>query len=121
MGHMQHREAHLSVDSDDGEFEITQAAVAGYARLRRMVGGRLTTHPFGDGGLICELRRGRARSTLWRVAADGTVISDTPYSYAQRAFVVAPPVSGLAVVPELNAETSPGRQGAGRRISRRGV
>lgn len=97
---MSHEPAHQLPNGDGDTGEITRAAVAGFARLRRTVGGRFATHPFHDGGLICEQRRGRARSVLWRVAADGTVIPDTPYSYAQRAFVAAPGISGLAAVPE---------------------
>ena len=114
---MRHGEPRLIADSDPNEREITCAAVAGYARLRRTVGGRFETYPAGDGGLICEKRKGRARSTLWRVAPDGTVISDTPYSYAQHTFVPAPPVSGLAAVPEPVATD----QDPGRRVYQRGA
>ncbi len=52
------------------------------------------TYAEADGGLICEKRAGRARSTLWRITADGRVLPDTPYSYEQRAFVAGAPVLG---------------------------
>ena len=96
---MRLRRARAIDGRDDDESEITRAAVAGYARLSRAVGGRILTHAERGGGLICEKRAGRARPTLWRITADGTVLPDSPYSYEQRAFVTGAEVAGLAAVP----------------------
>lgn len=71
---------------DDG-VEISSAAIAGYARLRRLVGGRIETHPTRDGGLICEKRINRTRSILWHVTADGALVCDSIYSFRSGTFV----------------------------------
>jgi len=72
-----------------GEIEITDAAISGFGRLLRAVRGRIETYASGDGGLICEVRTVRARPTIWRVAADGAVLPDTPYNFRLRAFIPA--------------------------------
>ena len=134
-------------DSDDGEREITRAAVAGCARLSRAVGGRVVTHAERGGGLICEKRGDRARPTLWRITADGKVLSDSPYSYQSRrircrrpgcrpcagsdihkregngigpavtAQCVAPPAGGRVTGCWIVAESRVGLEGRGRRAS----
>lgn len=72
------------------EVEITVAAVGSYARLLSAVGHRIHTYGTHDGGLICEDRsRTRARPTMWRIRGDGTVVADTPYSFARGAFIAA--------------------------------
>ena len=103
---MRLRRARAIVESDDREYEITRAAIAGYARLSRAVGGRIVTHPERSGGLICEKRAGRAHPTLWRITADGTVRPDSPYSYEQRAFVAGAEIAGLAAVPRSTTATA---------------
>lgn len=75
--------------SSSDEIEISLDAIAGYARLLRVVGPRLVTHATTDGGLICEYRPSRARPIMWRVRPDGEIVSDTPYSYALAKFVTA--------------------------------
>ena len=72
------------------EIEISEAAVRAFARLLRVLKGRIRTHSSRDGGLICELRAGRARPVLWRILSDGTVVADSRYSFVQGAFVRAP-------------------------------
>jgi hypothetical protein len=84
---MRTRRAYVEQRSYGDELEISEAAIAAYARLRRLVGGRIETHPAADGGLICEKRRKRSRPTLWRVTVDGEILADTPYSYATQTFV----------------------------------
>jgi hypothetical protein len=71
------------------EFEITAAAICGYGRLLRVLGGTVITHAAKDGGLICEHRAASPRPTLWRISADGTVVPDSPYSFLLGAFVPA--------------------------------
>jgi hypothetical protein len=75
--------------SSRDEIEISAAAICGYGRLLGLLAGTLVTHATKDGGLICEHRAARARPTLWRIAADGAVLPDSPYSFVSRAFVTA--------------------------------
>ncbi len=72
-----------------GEIEITDAAIGTYRRLLIAMGGRITTHPSWDGGLICENRIRRARPLIWRISGDGTVVPDSRYSFTRRAFIPA--------------------------------
>jgi hypothetical protein len=76
-------------DEVEYELEITQEALSGYGRLLRAVGRRILVHVTPDGGMICEDRASIAHPTLWRISHDGAVRADTPYSYANRAFVAA--------------------------------
>jgi hypothetical protein len=71
------------------ELEISEAAICGYGRLLRALGGTVITHATRDGGLICEHRAAGARPRLWQVSSDGTVLPDSPYSFVSRAFVTA--------------------------------
>jgi hypothetical protein len=77
------------------ETEISRAAICAYGRLLRVLKGRIRTHASSDGGLICELRVGRARPLLWRILPDGTVAADSRYSFVRGAFVTAPLPQGL--------------------------
>jgi hypothetical protein len=79
-----------------GEVEISHAAIAALRRIRAAFAGRVDTHGARDGGLICELRNGRSRPMILRVAADGAVLPDSPYSFRLRAFVPAGLPSGVA-------------------------
>ncbi|HZU61948.1 MAG TPA: hypothetical protein VE983_13345 [Solirubrobacteraceae bacterium] len=72
------------------EIEISQAAARAYAGLLRVLKGSIGTHASHDGGLICELRVGRARPLLWRIRPDGAVVADSRYSFVRGAFVTAP-------------------------------
>jgi hypothetical protein len=74
---------------DAPEVDITPAAIRAFGRLWHAVSTDLQTHPSGDGGLICEDRRSSVRPTLWRVAPDGTIHPDSPYSFRLRQFVPA--------------------------------
>lgn len=69
--------------------EITGAAIEGVSRLLAAVPGTVQAHATSDGGLICERRTSTVRPTLWRVAPDGTVLPDSPYSFGLREFVTA--------------------------------
>jgi hypothetical protein len=71
------------------ETEISEAAIHAYGRLLRILNGGIRTHPSRDGGLICELRRPRARPILWRIRPDGSVEADCRYSFVRGAFVTA--------------------------------
>jgi hypothetical protein len=75
--------------SDRAEVKITRAAIRGYGRLLRAVGGRIQLHASSDGGLICEDRTSRARPRIWRISPDGVVEPDRPYSFVGRSFVAA--------------------------------
>ncbi len=68
------------------EVEISLAAIGGFRRLRRVLGGAVKTHGSLDGGLICEDRSVRTRPTIWRISPDGAVLADSPYNYATRTF-----------------------------------
>jgi hypothetical protein len=81
--------------SADPEMKITEAAIGGYAMLLAALGRRVTTHPFRDGGLICEDRTRWARPTLWRISPEGAVLPDSHYSFAQRGFVTSALPPGL--------------------------
>lgn len=77
------------------ETEISEAAVHAYGRLLRSLEGAIRTHPSRDGGLICELRRPRARPVLWRIRPDGSVAADHRYSFVRGGFVTAPLPQGV--------------------------
>ena len=77
------------------ETEISRAAIRAYGRLLRVLEGRIRTHASTDGGLICELRVGRARPLLWRISPDGSVMADSRYSFVRGGFVTAPLPQGL--------------------------
>jgi hypothetical protein len=68
------------------EIEVTTAAVAAARRLSAVTGGRLSSHPAADGGLICENGH-RARPVMWRILPDGGVQPDRRYSFTHRGFV----------------------------------
>jgi hypothetical protein len=69
--------------------KITEAAIVASVTLLAALGRRVTTHPFRDGGLICEDRTRWARPTLWRISPEGAVLPDTHYSFAQRGFITS--------------------------------
>ena len=71
------------------EFEISTAAICGYARLLRALSGSVVTHATKDGGLICEHRAATPRPTLWRISPDGAVLPDCPYNFLLGGFVTA--------------------------------
>ena len=73
----------------DAEIKVTSAAIGAYGTLLVALGRKVTTHPFADGGLICEDRTRWARPTLWRISPEGAVLPDTSYSFAQRTFVTS--------------------------------
>ena len=77
------------------EIEVSQAAVRCYGRLLRVLEGRVRSHASCDGGLICELRRPRARPILWRILPDGDVVADTRYSFVRGAFSTTPLPQGI--------------------------
>ena len=77
------------------EIEISEAAIRAYARLVRILEGRIRTHATRDGGLICELRVGRARPMLWRIRPDGAVAADSRYSFVRGGFFAAPLPQGM--------------------------
>lgn len=77
------------------EIEISQDAIRAYARLLRVLKGRVKIHATRDGGLICELRVGRARPMLWRILPDGAVEADSRYSFVRGGFAVAPLPQGI--------------------------
>ena len=80
---------HLEDLASGDEFEISAAAICGYGRLLRALGGKVITHGTKDGGLICEHRAAAARPTLWRISPDGAVLPDSPYNFLLGAFVTA--------------------------------
>ena len=57
-----------------GEAEISEAAIRTFGRVLATMADRITTRPYGDGGLICEERTSRARPSVWRISADGAVV-----------------------------------------------
>ncbi len=81
---------------DQDEFGITAAAIRGYGRLLKAVGGKIRTHPSKDGGLICEDTRHPARPTIWRVCPDGAVLPDSQYNFLLRAFITGALPEGVA-------------------------
>ena len=81
--------------SGPAEVEITPAAIRAFGRLWHAVAADLRTHPTGDGGLICEQRRSGTHPTLWRVAPDGAIQPDSPYSFRLGEFVTAALPAGI--------------------------
>ena len=78
----------LNVQLD--EVTISEAAIRTCGALLAATTGRIRTHAYRDGGLICEDRSSRARPRLWRIAADGRLVPDSSYSFARGAFISAP-------------------------------
>ncbi|HEV3130182.1 MAG TPA: hypothetical protein VGY32_14455 [Solirubrobacteraceae bacterium] len=81
--------------SADREMKITEAASGAYGMLLAALGRGVTTHPFRDGGLICEDRTRSARPTLWRISPEGAVLPDSQYSFAHRSFITSALPPGL--------------------------
>jgi hypothetical protein len=71
------------------KLEVSEAAIAGFVRLRATMRRQIEIHASDDGGLICEDRTSPARPTLWRVSPDGDVLPDSPYNYYAQSFVPA--------------------------------
>lgn len=82
-------QVHSTTVSSDDAGQIGEAAMGSYSRLLGAVGTRLLLHVAPGGELICEDSTVSARPTLWRIARDGTVLPDSPYSFSRRAFVAA--------------------------------
>jgi hypothetical protein len=72
------------------EVTITEAAIRTCGRLVALMAGRITTHAYRDGGLICEDRTSRARPRMWRITPDGAVLSDCSYNFTRQAFMRVP-------------------------------
>lgn len=72
------------------EVTITEAAIRTCGRLVTAMAGRITTHAYRDGGLICEERTSRARPWMWRITPEGTLLSDSGYSFTQGSFARVP-------------------------------
>lgn len=72
------------------EVAITEAATRTCGRLVALMAGRLATHAYRDGGLICEDRTSRARPKMWRITPDGTLLPDCSYSFTRGTFGRAP-------------------------------
>lgn len=79
-----------NVSSSVDELLITEAAITTFRQLLDTLTGRITTHGYGDGGLICEDRTNRARPRIFRIAADGELLPDSIYSFSRGGFVRAP-------------------------------
>ena len=86
---MRERETLTGSTQTDPEIETTAAAIGAYGNLLIALGHRVVSHPFGDGGLICEDRTRWARPTLWRISPDGALLPDSRYSFAARGFVTS--------------------------------
>jgi hypothetical protein len=94
------------------EVEITGAAIRTYGQVLRAIGRMITTHADGAGGLICEDRGVRARPTMWRISADGSLLPDSRYSFRTRTFTatmlpgrIAPAGTGMAEAGNVLAGT----------------
>lgn len=72
------------------EVTITEAAIRTCGRLVAVMAGRIATHAYRDGGLICEDRTSRARPKMWRITPDGTLLPDCSYSFTRRGFARVP-------------------------------
>ncbi len=72
------------------EVTITEAAIRTCGRLVAMMTGRISTHAYRDGGLICEDRTSRARPKMWRITPDGALLSDCSYSFVRGVFAPVP-------------------------------
>ena len=72
------------------EVTITDAAIRTCGQLVALMADRIATHPYRDGGLICEDRTNRARPKMWRITPDGALLSDCCYSFTQGAFATVP-------------------------------
>jgi hypothetical protein len=84
--------------SQPAEIALSRAARRTYRRLLAHASGRIRTHAYRDGGLICEDRSSRARPRMWRITADGRLLPDSTYSFARRTFVSLP-APGQALAP----------------------
>ena len=69
---------------------ITEAAIRTCGQLVVLMAGRIATHAYRDGGLICEDRTSRARPRMWRITPDGTLLSDCSYSFTRGSFARVP-------------------------------
>lgn len=69
---------------------ITEAAIRTCGRLVALMAGRIATHAYRDGGLICEDRTSRARPRMWRITPDGTLLPDCSYSFTRGGFARVP-------------------------------
>lgn len=72
------------------EITVSEAAISASGQLLAAVRGRIKTHPYRDGGLICEDRSSRARPRMWRISPDGALLPDSSYSFARGTFVSRP-------------------------------
>ena len=72
------------------EVTITDAAIRTCGQLVALMAGRIATHAYRYGGLICEDRTSRARPRMWRIGPDGTLLSDHSYSFSRGAFARVP-------------------------------
>jgi hypothetical protein len=72
------------------EIAITDAAIGTFRQLLGAMAGRITTHAYRDGGLICEVRTSPARPRMWRIAPDGGLLPDSSYNFARGGFVSVP-------------------------------
>ena len=83
------------------EVTITEAAIRTCGRLVATMAGRIATHAYRDGGLICEDRTSRARPRMWRITPEGTLLCDSSYSFARGAFAtVALPQEATVALPQ---------------------
>jgi hypothetical protein len=69
---------------------VSDAAITTWRRFFAVTAGRIRTHAYRDGGLICEDRNSPARPRLWRIAADGALLPDSSYNFTRRAFIRVP-------------------------------
>lgn len=69
---------------------ISEAAIRTCGPLVVAAAGRIRTHAYRDGGLICEDRTSPARPRLWRITPDGRILPDSSYSFARGRFMAAP-------------------------------
>jgi hypothetical protein len=72
------------------EVTVTEAAIRTCGRLVALMAGRIATHAYRDGGLICEDRTSRARPRMWRITPDGALLSDSSYHFTRQAFSQVP-------------------------------
>ena len=73
--------------SERGEFTVSDAAIRTGGTVLAAMAGRIRTHAYPDGGLICEDRTSRARPSVWRISPDGSVVPASVYSFARREFI----------------------------------
>ena len=73
-----------------GELTITEEAIGTFRALLGALTGRVRTHAYRDGGLICEDRTSPARPRVWRIAADGALLPERSYNFARGGFISVP-------------------------------